>query len=211
MVTKLHKTGKTTAKPGPTTAEHEAQARSVKDSAQQIWQAGLGAFAKAQAEGTRAFEALVKEGTTLQRKTQAAAEERITEATSRMTNMATDISSKASGHWDKLENIFEERVAKALNKLGVPSAKDVNALIARIDALNKSVQELSAGSPMAAPGTPIRKKARAAAAEPVAPGPARKTRVRKAPAKAPVKGAAAASKRPAPAKKRSAAPQPAAD
>ncbi len=128
----------------PAEQDHEALAGSIKDSAQQIWQAGLGAFSKAQAEGTRAFEALVKEGTSLQRKTQAAAEERITEATSRMTNMATDISSKASGHWDKLENIFEERVAKALNKLGVPSAKDVNALIARIDALNQSVQELSA-------------------------------------------------------------------
>jgi poly(hydroxyalkanoate) granule-associated protein len=80
---------------------------------------------------------------TIQRKTQAAAEEKISEATSKMSNMATDISSKASGQWDKLENIFEERVAKALNKLGVPSAKDVNALIARIDALNKAVQSLS--------------------------------------------------------------------
>jgi hypothetical protein len=60
-----------------------------------------------------------------------------------MTSMATDISSKASGQWDKLENIFEDRVAKALNKLGVPSAKDIDALIARIDALNASVQKLS--------------------------------------------------------------------
>ena len=117
---------------------------SVKDSAQQIWQAGLGAFAKAQAEGTKAFEALVKEGTAIQRKTQAVAEEKISEATSRMTSMAADISTRASGQWDKLENIFEERVAKALNKLGVPSAKDVNVLIARIDELNRNVQKLSA-------------------------------------------------------------------
>lgn len=116
---------------------------SVKDSAQQIWQAGLGAFNKAQAEGSKAFEALVKEGVSLQRKTQSVAEEKISEATTKMTTMATDISSKASGQWDKLENIFEDRVAKALNKLGVPSAKDVNALIARIDELNKSVQKLS--------------------------------------------------------------------
>ena len=122
---------------------------SVKDSAQQIWQAGLGAFTRAQEEGTKAFEALVKEGTSIQRKTQAAAEEKISEATNKMTNMATDISSKASGQWDKLENIFEERVAKALNKLGVPSAKDVNALIARIDDLNKAVQKLSAKAPVA--------------------------------------------------------------
>jgi poly(hydroxyalkanoate) granule-associated protein len=149
MVTKL----KITPPPAQESGAHIGS--SVKDSAQQIWQAGLGAFAKAQAEGTRAFEALVKEGTTLQRKTQAAAEEKISEATSRMSNMATDITSKASGHWDKLENIFEERVAKALNKLGVPSAKDISALIARIDELKLSVQELSgAATPKAKPAAP---------------------------------------------------------
>jgi poly(hydroxyalkanoate) granule-associated protein len=145
---------------------------SVKDSAQQIWQAGLGAFARAQAEGTKAFEALVQEGTKLQRKTQAAAEERIAEATSRVSNMANDISSKATGHWDKLENIFEERVARALNKLGVPSAKDISALIARIDDLNQTVQKLSAGaSTRAAKGSTAsrRASAKAAAAKSAAP------------------------------------------
>lgn len=116
----------------------------VKESAQQIWLAGLGAFAKAQEEGGKVFEALVKEGTSIQRKTQAAAEEKISEATNRMATMATDISSRASGQWDKLENIFEERVSKALNKLGVPSAKDIEVLISRIDELNRNVAKLSA-------------------------------------------------------------------
>jgi poly(hydroxyalkanoate) granule-associated protein len=166
---------------------------SVKDSAQQIWQAGLGAFNKAQAEGSKAFEALVKEGVNLQRKTQSVAEEKISEATSKMSTMATDISSKASGQWDKLESIFEDRVAKALNKLGVPSAKDVNALIARIDELNKSVQKLSAKNP--AP------KAAAKAAVKVAPKktvkPAARSAVKpvvKATPKAVVKRAAPARK-----------------
>ncbi len=145
---------------------------SVKDSAQQIWQAGLAAFTKAQAEGSKAFEALVKEGVTIQRKTQAAAEERLSEATTRMSTMATDISSKAAGQWDKLENIFEERVAKALNKLGVPSAKDISALIARIDELNRNVQQLSrqSGGGKAAPA----KKGTGAAA-PAKKAPASKT------------------------------------
>ncbi len=140
MVKKMQKTS--TEKTNPASGIHLAG--SVKDSAQQIWQAGLGAIAKAQAEGSKALESLVKEGTSMQRKTQAAAEEKISEATSRMTAMAGDISNKASGQWDKLENIFEDRVAKALNKLGVPSAKDVNALIARIDELNASVRQLTA-------------------------------------------------------------------
>lgn len=177
MVTKLQKP-KTPAAPGATKAPGAHLTGSVKDSAQQIWQAGLGAFAKAQAEGTRAFEALVKEGTSLQRKTQAAAEEKISEATSKMTNMATDISSKASGHWDKLENIFEERVAKALNKLGVPSAKDVNALIARIDELNKSVQKLSsashAGAKAAGPKATAKRAAKTAASAAAKPAVKRK-------------------------------------
>ena len=119
----------------------------IKESAQQIWLAGLGAFAKAQQEGGKVFETLVKEGTSLQRKTQAVAEERISDATSRMASMATDISSKASGQWDKLESIFEERVAKALGKLGVPSAKEIDVLIGRIDELNRSVAQLGAKTP----------------------------------------------------------------
>ena len=133
----------------------------VKDSAQQIWQAGLGAFNKAQAEGSKAFEALAKEGVILQRKTQAAAKERLSDASSKMSSLATDISSKATGQWDKLEGIFEERVSKALSKLGVPSAKDVSALIARIDELNRTVQKLSVLS--AAPRAAVKSAAKTAA------------------------------------------------
>ncbi|MEZ0307119.1 MAG: phasin family protein [Ramlibacter sp.] len=134
----------------------------VKESAQQIWLAGLGAFAKAQEEGGKVFEALVKEGTSIQRKTQAAAEEKISEATNRMASMATDISSKASGQWDKLENIFEERVSKALNKLGVPSSKDIDVLVARIDELNRNVAKLSAKAPAAARKTATKTAAKRA-------------------------------------------------
>jgi poly(hydroxyalkanoate) granule-associated protein len=177
MVKKLHKSG-------PTPSAHVPLTGSVKDSAQQIWQAGLGAFAKAQAEGTRAFEALVKEGTALQRKTQAAAEGRINEAADRMTHMASDISSRATGQWDKLENIFEDRVAKALNKLGVPSAKDVNALIARIDELKLGVQRLSGEQPATAAKAATRRKPGQAPAKRPAPAKAAANKPRPAAAKA---------------------------
>ena len=138
MVTKTKKS----ADSGNSGAPHLSA--TVKESAQQIWLAGLGAFAKAQEEGGKVFETLVKEGTSIQRKTQAAAEEKISEATSRMASMATDISSKASGQWDKLENIFEDRVSKALGKLGVPSAKDIDVLVARVDELTRNVEKLNA-------------------------------------------------------------------
>ena len=120
-----------------------AIAGQVKDSAQQIWLAGMGAFSRAQAEGTKVFESLVKEGASLQKKTQSAAEDKISEVTSKMSSMAGDVQAKAGQHWDKLETIFEDRTAKALNKLGVPSAKDVDALMARIDELSAKVAKLS--------------------------------------------------------------------
>ncbi len=187
MVTKISKKAAPQAESAPLSS-------SVKDSAQQIWQAGLGAFTRAQAEGSKAFEALVKEGVSIQRKTQSAAEERIAEATSKMTSMATDITSKATGQWDKLESIFEDRVAKAMNKLGVPSAKDVNALIERIDALNLAVQQLSGKAP-------AKKTAVKAADKPATAAPAKKAAAKKAPTKAARKTAAkakpaASSKRP---------------
>ncbi|MDB5848351.1 MAG: hypothetical protein JWP29_2103 [Rhodoferax sp.] len=118
----------------------------VKDSAQQIWLAGLGAFAKAQEEGTKVFEALVKEGLGMQRKTQQAAEEKLSEATSKMANMAGGFPPRPPGPWDKLENIFEDRVAKALQKLGMPSAQDLAALTGRIDALESQLANLATPS-----------------------------------------------------------------
>ncbi|MDP3423885.1 MAG: phasin family protein [Burkholderiaceae bacterium] len=162
MVKKLQKS--TTKK----SADANPLAGAVKESAQQIWLAGLGAFSKAQQEGSKAFEGLVKEGLSVQRKTQAVAEERISDATSRMSSMANDITAKASGQWDKLETIFEDRVARTLNKLGVPSAQDIDALIARIDELNRNVQKLQ---PKAATKA-VAPKASAPAEAAAAPAPA---------------------------------------
>lgn len=137
----------------------------VKDSAQQIWQAGLGAITRAQAEGTKAVESLVKESISIQRKTQAAAEGKLTEASHKVSSMATDISSKASGQWDKLESIFEERVAKALHKLGVPTSSEVAALHVRIDelskALHKSARTTAASKPVASKTSVAKSKAKA--------------------------------------------------
>ena len=174
----VKKVQKTTAKSKAPSKSASPLSGAIKDSAQQIWLAGLGAFSKAQAEGGKAFDTLVKEGLSIQRKTQAVAEERISEATNRVSDMATDISSKATGKWDKLENIFEDRVAKALNKLGVPSARDVEALIERIDALSRQVKGTKAPAKAASPA----RKAVAAKA-PAKKAAPRKAAVRKTPAR----------------------------
>jgi poly(hydroxyalkanoate) granule-associated protein len=154
-----------------------ALAGSVKDSAQQIWLAGMGAFSKAQAEGGKVFEALVKEGVSLQKKTQSVAEEKFGEVSSKMTGMANEVQAKAGQQWDKLESIFEERTAKALGKLGVPSAKDVSALTSRIDELSAKVAKLSKGAPAktaAKSAAPAVKPSAKATAKTAAKRPARK-------------------------------------
>jgi poly(hydroxyalkanoate) granule-associated protein len=173
MVKKIHKT--TGELPAGLLDSQLAQ--SVKESAQQIWLAGMGAFAKAQEGRLKVFEALIKEGTSLQRKTQSAAEERIGEVTDRMSAMAGDVTAKAGQHWDKLESIFEQRTAKAMNKLGVPTAKDVDALIKRVDELAAAVARLSKAAPAKAAGKTAAKPALKAAAKKATPRSApRKTR-----------------------------------
>jgi poly(hydroxyalkanoate) granule-associated protein len=105
-------------------------ANKVRESAQQIWDAGLGAFAKAQEEGNKVFETLVCEGEALQEKT------RKKVAGLRVAEMA----SKATGTWDKLEQVFEARVARALGRLGVPTRKEIDALAKRIDRLSTALE-----------------------------------------------------------------------
>lgn len=164
MVKKINKTADKAADKTQAAGTQASQlAASVKDSAQHIWLAGMGAFSKAQEEGTKVFEALVKEGMTLQKKTQGIAEEKLGDVAGKMSAMADTVSAKAGQNWDKLEAIFEQRTAKALGKLGVPTAKDVAALSARVDALAAALAK--AGKAPAAAKTAA--KTPAPAAKPV--------------------------------------------
>ena len=183
MVKKLQKSAE--AKPSAAAGLLDSQlAKTVKDSAQQIWLAGLGAFAKAQGSGGKVFETLMKEGASLQRKTQAAAGEKINEKfgdmADKMSAMAGEVGHKANAQWDKLETIFEERTARALARLGVPSAKQLAALTARVDALAAAVAKLGGSADGAAkvpkfrPGKTLR-----AAATAALPLPAKKATLRR--------------------------------
>jgi poly(hydroxyalkanoate) granule-associated protein len=116
----------------------------MKNSAQQIWQAGLGAFAKAQEEGSKVFETLVKDGSKFQ-ETTLQAQAKMAEAAAKAGAMASDMGQRASGQFDRLEGIFEERVAKALHSMGLPNAQDMADLQARVDALEAEVKALKSG------------------------------------------------------------------
>ena len=119
-------------------------ASAVKASAQQIWLAGLGAFAKAQEEGVKVFDALVTEGKSLHKRTRHVTDGRLDEVTGKVGQVATGLTKQATQSWDRLEQVFEERVARAMSKLGVPTSAEVNALGARVEALNEAVRALGA-------------------------------------------------------------------
>ncbi|CAN7479795.1 phasin family protein [Massilia sp. LjRoot122] len=146
----------------PAADDDEALARAVRASAQQIWQAGLGAFAKAQEEGEggRSFTRLVRDGSVLARRAR-----EVEEATGTVARAAERATRRSSGSWGKLEQVFEERVARALATIGVPASSEVEALRRRVDELEKMLAEL--GTRLPAPAA-AKKRTRSApkAAEP---------------------------------------------
>lgn len=180
--------------------EETQLANAVRTSAQQIWQAGLGAFAKAQEEGGRVFSRLVQEGTEMQKRSRTMAEDRGAEMDDTVGKAADGVGKQASSSWDKLEQVFEDRVARALGTIGVPTRKDIEALTRQVEQLSRMVEQL-AGQPAPAP-----------AAKPAAKGPARAARkpAAKGAAKGAVKPAVKAASKAAPrkpaAKKTGAAP-----
>jgi poly(hydroxyalkanoate) granule-associated protein len=160
----------------PNDSDNNKSADRIKDSAQQIWLAGLGAFAKMQQEGSKAFEALVKDGAGMQKKTQAAAEETLAQAQQRVAGFASEFGTKAAGQWGKLENIFEDRVARALEKLDAPTAADMAALQARVEALEAQLKKARGDAKEAMPGRAGRTtRASSGAARKTAAAAAKKT------------------------------------
>ena len=130
--------------------------QSVLDSAQTIWLAGLGAFSRARTEGDALFEKLVEQGKGLRAKARGAAEEAIQS----VRGQADAVASQAQGQWDKLEQVFEDRVSRSLNRLGVMTREELDDLSRQVQELNKSVQAMM----KAKGGAAGRKAARPAAA-----------------------------------------------
>jgi len=105
-------------------------AATIRASAQQIWLAGLGAFSTARQEGNKVFEALVREGETIQSLAQKAAQARLKKA-----------AAKVAGTRHRLEQVLEDSVARSLKRFGVPTRKDVDNLSRRVAALTALIDK----------------------------------------------------------------------
>lgn len=143
---------KAAAKPAPKLAKSPAKATapvsnaSIMESAQQIWLAGLGAFAKAQQQGGAMFETLLKEGSSLEHKTRKLASGKVDGVREAVESSVSQVRERTQETWDKLEQVFEDRVSRALAKLGVPGKKELDDLLKRVDELNRDVRKLTGGS-----------------------------------------------------------------
>ena len=146
---------------GKPAGEGKDISQSVLDSSRQIWLAGLGAFSRAQAEGTKVFETLVKQGEALESKTRKVASDTAAMARGAATAKVREVQKGVGGTWDKLEQVFEDRVERALSKLGVYTQNDVVRLSQRVDALSDAVNELIKATGVS-PQRPAAAKKRAA-------------------------------------------------
>ncbi len=137
---------KSKASPAASKQTARAGGKTIVESAQHIWLAGLGAFAKAQDEGTRLFEALVREGVALEQKTRKLTAGKAEEARGAVEAAVGQVKERSQETWDKLEKVFESRVSRALNRLGVPGSKELKGLTARVEELAREVNKLNAKS-----------------------------------------------------------------
>jgi poly(hydroxyalkanoate) granule-associated protein len=112
-------------------------AGSLRGSARQIWLAGLGALARAQEEGSKLFDTLAREGASLQGRLDPQAQAQFERARSTV----ADLAAKAS---DRIEELFNQRVAKALDRLDVPLGGEFDALTARVEALERAIAAAAA-------------------------------------------------------------------
>ncbi|PIT75859.1 phasin family protein [Limnohabitans sp. G3-2] len=177
--------------PTRNTSSASAPQGSTPPPAQHVWLAGLGAMAKAQEQGSKAIETLLSDGLAFQRKSQAEAQQRLHEATERLSHLATDFGQQATGRVDKLEHLFEDRVAKALHRLGMPTLLDIQMLsdrVAQLETQWAAAQKPSSASAKKAPAKAAAKTAAPKVATKAAPKaapkavrtPAQKTRSKSA-------------------------------
>ncbi len=179
----------------------------VFDSAQNIWRAGLGAFALAQQEGGKVvgqgsamFEKLVAEGARLEAEGRKAVDQGTAAVRSKVSDTKDEVESKfnearkqAEDRWDKLENVFEDRVARVMASLGVPTGDELNRLSAQVEKLSGQVMALTKQPRTPVAGTP----AQAAAKKTAAKKPAAKKAAAKKPAVKKASGKKATAKKPA--------------
>ena len=115
----------------------------VKHYGRQIWLAGLGVYFKAGHESVEYLKELVKTGEIVERQGKELVGEQLEAASEELADVKNNISSvkgKVELQIDKIEDAFDNRVARGLNRIGIPSRQDLNALSDKLDVLTEMLE-----------------------------------------------------------------------
>jgi poly(hydroxyalkanoate) granule-associated protein len=117
----------------------------VKQYARKIWLAGLGAYSKVNQEGSEYVRELIKTGEQVEKEAKKAVNEKLEAANSEIDSVRGEVSGvvgRVEHRIDRIETAFDRRVAKALNRVGIPSKRDVDALSAKLDELTALLERV---------------------------------------------------------------------
>jgi poly(hydroxyalkanoate) granule-associated protein len=101
------------------------------------------AYAMAKSSARKALDRLVKQGVALQSASRKAAFDAGNAAKDAAITRVEEARSKTVETVTQLEKMFEQRVSRAISKLGVPTTKDVRALSRQVAQLQASVDRLN--------------------------------------------------------------------
>lgn len=174
--------------------ERKNAAKAITDSAHKIWLAGLGAFAKAQAEGTRAFEQLMREGAALEQQTRKYTKDRLDEMRDRFETTTERLRKTGQSSMERMQSLIDERIARTVERMAVPTRNELDRLANQMAELTRRMTGAGmAGAPTvseakvsAATNTSTRKSSSGAAkkaAKKTSPGTKRAKAKAKSPAK----------------------------
>jgi len=126
-------------------AEQESAASDVRLYARKIWLAGLGAYSWAEQEGSEYIKELIRTGEETEKKAKRVIDQKVEAANTELDAFNDDVAETVDAvesRLDRIENAFDRRVASALNRIGIPSRHDVDALSAKLDGLTALLERV---------------------------------------------------------------------
>jgi poly(hydroxyalkanoate) granule-associated protein len=147
---------------------NDSRTGEITEQLEHVFLAGLGALSNAQKAGAKTFDSLVKQGEVFRSKTSKRTESLIEEVQDSIRSMTGDTEAKATGllnkvrhasNLDKLQSVFDTRVADAMDRLNVPSKNDIDGINKK---LNKILRSLDGQRKPAAAATKRKTKKKAA-------------------------------------------------
>lgn len=121
--------------------------KELKESANKVWLAGLGALAMAEEEGSKLFKNLVKKGEEYEVRGKA----ELGKEFGKLKDIVVEVRGKAGKAFEevsgKVGEKLDDQVAAALARIGVPSKDEIATLTARVEELTTLVEKLKAPKP----------------------------------------------------------------